>query len=61
MNAFAQADRPIYTDNFVNNFSDGGSGITYSVTNQSPVNSGGYSIMLPSTLWRLSFIFARRF
>ncbi len=44
MNAFAQADRPIYTDNFVNNFSDGGSGITYAVTNQSPVNSGGYSI-----------------
>jgi alpha-L-arabinofuranosidase len=42
--AMAQANRPIYTENFVNNFSDGGSSITYTVTNQSPVNTGSYSI-----------------
>jgi alpha-L-arabinofuranosidase len=42
--ALAQADRPVYTENFVNNFSDGGSSTSYTVTNQSPVHAGGYSI-----------------
>jgi alpha-N-arabinofuranosidase len=44
VSALAQTDRPIYTENFVNNFSDGGSSITYTVTNQSPVHTGSFSI-----------------
>jgi hypothetical protein len=42
--AMAQADRPIYTENFVNNFYDGSHNASYSVTNTSPVHTGLYSI-----------------
>jgi alpha-L-arabinofuranosidase len=42
--AMAQADRPVYTENCVNNFSDSGHSLTYSVINTSPVHTGTYSI-----------------
>jgi hypothetical protein len=42
--AMAQANRPIYTENFVNNFSGGNSGDNYSVTNTVQVHAGTYSI-----------------
>ena len=44
ISALAQADRPIYTENFVNNFSLGGSGVSYNVANPTPVHTGSYSL-----------------
>jgi hypothetical protein len=42
--ALAQADRPIFTENCVNNFSASSHNVTYSVANMAPVHTGSYCI-----------------
>lgn len=56
-NASAEQDLPIYTDGFVNGFTDWAvNWAPHSVTNTSPVHSGGYSISASPSHWQGLYI-----